>query len=70
MPLRTDAHGQVIREVAPVRIALLREDHPDVPLRLQVALIRDLRRTVPVQPDPEEAEVPMCWDSDLPPDEL
>jgi hypothetical protein len=34
-----------------------------------VAVIRDLRRTVPVRPDPEEAEVPPRWDSDLLPDE-
>ncbi len=66
VPLSTDAHGQVIREVAPARIALPREDHPDAPLCLQVALIRDLRRTVPVQPDPEEARFPSRWDSDLP----
>ena len=31
-----------------------------------VALIRDLRRTGPVQPDPEEAPYPSRWDSDLP----
>jgi hypothetical protein len=69
VPLGTDAHGQVIREVAPARITLTREDHPDAPLCLQVALIRDLRRTVPVRPDPEEAEIPPRWDSDLSPDE-
>ncbi len=69
VPLSTDAHGHVFREVAPARITLPREDHPDNPLCLQVALIRDLRRTVPVRPDPEEAEVPARWDSDLPPDE-
>ncbi len=69
VPLSTDTRGQVIREVAPARISLPREDHPDEPLCLQVALIRDLRRTVPVRPDPEEAEVPSRWDSDLPPDE-
>jgi len=69
VPLSTDAHGQVIREVAPARITLPREDHPDAPLHLQVALIRDLRRLVPVQSDPEEAEIPSRWDSDLPPDE-
>jgi hypothetical protein len=66
VPLSTDAHGQVIREVAPARIALPREDHPDAPLCLQVALIRDLRRTVPVRPNPEEAPYPRRWDSDLP----
>jgi hypothetical protein len=65
VPLVTDVHGQVIREVAPARIALLREDHPDAPLCLQVALIRDQRRLVPVQPDPEEEEDLPRWDSDL-----
>src|SRR5258708_6163359 len=45
VPLRTDTHGRNIREVAPARIPLLREDQPDTPLCLQVALIRDLRRT-------------------------
>ncbi len=69
VPLSTDAHGKVIREVAPACIPLSREDHPDAPLHLQVALIRDLRRLVSVQPDPEEAEIPPRWDSDLPPDE-
>ena len=58
VPLSRDIHGQVIREVAPACISLPREDHPDEPLCLQVALIRDLRRTVSVRPDPEEAEVP------------
>jgi len=69
VPLSIDAHGQVIREVAPARITLPREDHPDAPLCLQVALIRDLRRTVPVRPDTEGAEVPPRWDNDLLPDE-
>jgi hypothetical protein len=69
VPLSRDAHGQIIREVAPARISLPRDEHPDEPLPLQVALIRDLRRTVPVRPDPEEAEVPPRWDSDLLPDE-
>ncbi len=58
VPLSTDAHGQVIREVAPARITLPREDHPDEPLCLQVALIRDLRRVVPVVPHPEEVRFP------------
>jgi hypothetical protein len=68
VPLSMDAHGQITREVAPARISLPREDHPDEPLSLQVALIRDLHRRVPVQPDPEEAQYPRRWDSDLPPD--
>jgi hypothetical protein len=66
VPLGRDAHGQVIREVAPAHISLPREDHPDDPLCLQVALIRDLRRTVPVRPDPEEERYPSRWDGDLP----
>jgi hypothetical protein len=65
-PLSTDAHGQVIREVAPARISLPRENHPDEPLCLQVALIRDLRRRVPVRSDPEETRYPRRWESDLP----
>lgn len=69
VPLSRDAHGQVIREVAPARLTLLREDHPDDPLCLQVALIRDLRRMVPVRPDPEEIPYPSRWDSDLPREE-
>lgn len=69
MPLSTDAHGRVLREVAPARIALSHEDHLDAPLCLQVALIRDLRRTVPVRPDPEEAAFPQRWDGDLSLDE-
>jgi hypothetical protein len=52
--------------VAPARIALSREDHPNDPLCFQVALIRNLRRTVPVRPDPEEVRYPSRWDSDLP----
>ena len=69
VPLSRDIHGQIIREVAPARISLPREDHPDDPLCLQTALIRDLRRTVPIRPDPEEAPYPSRWDSDLPNDQ-
>jgi hypothetical protein len=65
MPLSTDTYGQLVREVAPARISLPRDDHPDEPLCLQVALIRDLRRTVAVQPDPEETGYSRRWDSDL-----
>jgi len=64
LPLSMDAQGQVLREVAPARIALPRPDHPGEVLSLQVALIRDLRRLVPVQPSPEDAELPHRWDAD------
>ncbi len=62
--MSTDDKGQITREVAPARIALPRPDHPGEQLCLQVALIRDLRRLVPVVPDPEEAELPPRWDAD------
>jgi hypothetical protein len=64
VPLSTDTKGKIIREVAPARIALPRSDHPGEQLCLQVALIRDLRRSVPVQPDPEDADLPQRWDAD------
>jgi hypothetical protein len=63
VPLRVDAEARVIREVAPARIAFPRQSHPGEVLSLQVALIRDLRRMVAVQPDPEEA-APQRWDAD------
>ena len=69
VPLSTDSHGQLIREVVPARIHLRSVDHPDSPLCLQVALIRDLRRHVPVRPDPEEVRYPSRWDRDLSLDE-
>lgn len=64
LPLSTDAKGQTIREVAPAHIILARPDHPGEPLCLQVALIRDLRRLVPVVPDQEDASLPRRWDAD------
>ena len=66
LPLSTNTKGHVIREVAPARITLPRPDHPGEQLDLQVALIRDLRRLVPVVPDEEEALLPSRWDADLP----
>jgi hypothetical protein len=66
LPLSTDTKDHVIREVAPARITLPRPDHPAEQLDLQVALIRDLRRLVPVVPDEEEALLPSRWDADLP----
>ncbi len=65
VPLDTDARGQVVREVACARLALPLPDHPGEVLSLRVALIRDLHRLVPVQPGPEDAELPHRWDADL-----
>ncbi len=64
-PLSTDTYEKVIREVAPARITLPREEHPDEPLHLQVVLIRDLRRRVEAQSNPEKAAYPRRWDRDL-----
>ncbi len=64
VPLSTDAQGQVLREVAPACIALPRPDYPGETFPLQVALIRDLRRLVPVERGLEDAEVPHRWDAD------
>jgi len=65
VPLGTDAQGQVVREVAPARIALPRPDHSGEVLSLRVALIRDLRRVVPVQPCQQDTDLPQRWDADL-----
>ena len=54
-----------MREVACARLALPRPDHPGEVLSLRVALIRDLRRLVPVPPNPEVGERPPRWDADL-----
>ena len=70
VPFRVDAEARVIREVASARIAFPRPEHPGEVLSLQVALIRDLRRTVEVQPDPEDAGQPQRWDADRKPGEL
>jgi hypothetical protein len=65
-PLSTDRDGRVVQEVAPARIALPRPDHPGEVLSLQVALIRDLHRAVPVVPDRLDVALLPSWDADLP----
>src|SRR5438270_491006 len=62
--LSMDAQGQVLREVASARITFPRPDHPGDVLSLQVALIRDLRRLVPVERGQEDADLPRRWDAD------
>jgi len=64
VPLSTDAQGQLLREVAPACIALPRPDYPGETFPFQVALIRDLRRLVPVERGLEDAGVPHRWDAD------
>jgi len=65
LPLSTDAQGQIVREVAPARITLPRPDHPGEVLSLWVALIRDLRRLVPVQSDQADTARPRGFDAHL-----
>src|SRR5712692_819841 len=65
LPLSLDKQGKVLREVAPARITLPRPEHPGEVLSLQVALIRDLRRLVPLQPDQEDAGLLHRFDADL-----
>lgn len=59
MPLTVDRQGTVLREVAPAQFLLARPDGDDEPLRLAVALLRDLRRTV--SSSPSEEDLPRAW---------
>ncbi len=63
VPLTVDQRGMVLREVAPAQFLLARPDRDDEPLRLAVALIRDLRRTVPCSPS--EEDLPRAWWADI-----
>jgi hypothetical protein len=65
VPLCRDRDGRVTREVASARFALSLPDHPGQTLRLSVALIRDLRRPVPVIGNPAEDHEAWGWDADL-----
>jgi hypothetical protein len=62
-PLTVDQHGTVLREVAPAQFLLTRPDRDEEPIRLTVALIRDLRRTVSCSPS--EEELPRAWWADI-----
>jgi len=63
VPLTVDRHGTVLREVAPAQFLLTRPDGNEEPLRLTVALIRDLRRTVSCSPS--EEDLPRAWWADI-----
>ena len=63
VPLTVDRHGTVLREVAPAQFLLARPDRDDEPLRLAVALIRDLRKSVPCPPS--EEDLPHAWWADI-----
>jgi len=63
VPLTVDRQGRVLREVAPAQFVLARPEQNEEPLTLAVALIRDLRRTVPCSPS--EEELPHAWWADI-----
>jgi hypothetical protein len=63
VPLTVDRHGTVLREVAPAQFLLTRPDRDEEPLRLTVALIRDLRKTVSCLP--AEEDLPRAWWADI-----
>lgn len=65
VPLRISKQGTVLREVAPASIALPLPEQKGEMLQLRVALIRDLRRHVPVPPTKEEQDFPRRWDADI-----
>jgi hypothetical protein len=61
-PWRCNRQGQVICEVAAARFALKRPDPADPALEVEVALIRDWRKLVPV----EVIDADDDWSADLP----
>lgn len=61
-PWRCNRQGQVICEVAAARFALQRPDPADPALEVEVALIRDWRKLVPV----EVSDADDDWSADLP----
>ena len=65
IPLCVSKEGTVLREVAPASFALPLPDQKGQFLPLRVALIRDLRRQVPLPPTEEDLEYPRRWDADL-----
>jgi hypothetical protein len=63
VPFEYDRCGTLIREVAPAKISLTVPNSAQPTLPLWVALVRDLRRQVPVPPDGDS--YPYHWDEDL-----
>ncbi len=63
VPLTVDRQGTALREVAPAQFLLARPDQDEEPLKLAVALIRDLRRTVPCSLS--EEDLPRTWWADI-----
>jgi hypothetical protein len=63
VPLTVDRQGTALREVAPAQFLLARPDQDEEPLRLAVALIRDLRRVVLCTSS--EEDLPRAWWADI-----
>ncbi len=63
VPLTVDRQGTILREVAPAQFWLPRSDRQDEPLLVSVALIRDLRRSVPCLPSEEAPR--RSWHADI-----
>lgn len=66
VPLTTDRHGTVLRDVAPARFALPIPERPGETLPLSVALIRDLRCQV-VAPTADDTDADLDDPAWLPP---
>src|SRR5205823_14241573 len=64
-PWRYNREGQMICEVASARFSLVRSNHPDEPLQVEVALIRDWRKMLPAECLHEAADG-SDWKADLP----
>lgn len=62
VPLTLDRHGTVLREVAPAQFLLARPDRHEEPLLLSIALVRDLRRSVPCPSAEDELAPSWCAD--------
>jgi hypothetical protein len=63
-PWRSTRQGEVICEVAPARFALARPDPSDPVVEVEVALIRDWRKLLPVE-GANEAVATCHWQADL-----
>ena len=67
-PWRSNRHGQLICEVASARFTLPRPNPLDPPVAVEVALIRDWRKLLPME-GPSEVADGHDWKADLAPDQ-
>jgi hypothetical protein len=68
-PWRYNRHGQVICEVALARFTLAQPNHPEQPLEVQVALIRDRRKRLSIEATGEAVD-DTDWRTDLAPHQM